>query len=142
MSTVQSTAKQRFSYKEWYAANKERLAKKKKERYANDPEYREKAKLRSKNRNKQKHEIPQDGFDISFADAAEALGVTLWVLREWRRKSYFPEPVVRLGSFRFNANQLELLKTLKTFFDQHGRKVRESTRQALEEKVAFVYANW
>lgn len=132
----------KFSWNAWYDANKDRLAKKKADKYRNDPVYREAAKKRSKEHNQQKHDIPDDGFNISMNGVAEQLEVSIWVIREWRRKSYFPEPVCRLSRFWFNAKQVALLHELKMFFDKNGVRMAFLKREALDMVVGFVYANW
>lgn len=133
----------RFSWDDWYAKNKQRLSEKRAKRYAEDAGYREAALKRSRAQRKKKVvTFPADGYTVSFAHMADQLGVTTWVLREWRRKNYFPEPRHRDHRLWFTPDQAMLLRRLKTFFDDHGVRVSESKREALTSVTALVYANW
>ena len=131
-----------FSWSTWYANNKERLSEKRAKRYAEDPEYREAALNRSRHQREVKKEPVTDGFTVSFNDMARALDVSVWVLREWRRKNYFPEPFRREGRLWFKPAHIPLLQSLHTFFLDHGIRVGESKRRALDETVQLIWANW
>jgi len=131
-----------FSWDAWYEANKDRLSEKRAKRYREDPEYRAKALARSRQQRETKKQPVTDGHTLSFNDMATTLGITVWVLREWRRKNYFPEPYRREGRLWFKPEQTALLQTLQTFFQTHGIRVGEAKRSALENVVQLVYANW
>lgn len=130
-----------FSWDAWYAANKQRLSEKRAKRYREDPAYREAALKRSRSQRAVKVPVT-DGYVISFNDVAREVGVTPWVLREWRKKDYFPEPRHRDGRLWFNKQQIELLKKLQEFFVEQGVRVSESKREALQGVTAWVYSNW
>lgn len=133
-----------FSYSAWYEANKQRLSEKRAKRYREDPEYREKAIARAKAQRAQtkKKEPVTDGYTVSFRQMAEQLGVTVWVLREWRRKNYFPEPHLRDSWLWFKPEHVGLLNRLKLFFEQNGHRVSDATRGALDDLVSLIYVNW
>ena len=131
-----------FQWSTWYAQNKVRLSEKRAKRYAEDPEYREAALTRSRHQREIKKEPVTDGYTVSFNDTARALDVSVWVLREWRRKSYFPEPFRREGRLWFKPAHIPLLQSLHTFFQEHGIRVGESKRRGLDETVQLVWANW
>lgn len=131
-----------FTWDQWYAQNKERLSEKRAKRYREDPEYRKAALERSRKQRIGKKVSADDGFGISFQQAAEKLDITIWVLREWRRKDYFPEPHHREGRLWFNGDQVSLLRRLKEFFETHGIRVVDTKRKALDETVSLVYSNW
>ena len=48
--------------------------------------------------------------------------MTVWVLREWRRKNYFPEPHDRDGRLWFMSHQVQLLRRVEQFFRAAWRK--------------------
>lgn len=130
-----------FDFKSWYQKNKERLAEKKRKRYQEDPEYRAKAMERSKAQRKTTPTPITDGYSVSFAEAAKELGVSLWTLREWRKRNYFPEPKERNGRLWFTENQLMLLQKLQEFFVLNGR-IKEGTKEKMNELVSLLFANW
>jgi hypothetical protein len=142
--TEESPQSKKFSWDAWYAENRARLSSKRAKRYREDPAYRSAALARSRQQreNKKQETVIVDGPTISFSDAAQALNITVWVLREWRRKNYFPEPFRRDGRLWFSHEQVELLKKLQLFFFEHGGRVTESKKPALEGVIGLVYANW
>lgn len=131
------------AFKNWYEQNKDKLSAERKARYDSDPQYREKVLERSRVfRANHPPSPPPIGFDYSFDEAAEVVGVTTWTFREWRRKNYFPEPNSHGGKFYFSENQIMVLRKLKAFFDYHGSRVRKDTKAELDGVVSLVFANW
>jgi hypothetical protein len=129
----------------WYAKHKEEYAAKRREKYKADVAYRLAAKANAAAyRAAKREESPPTpfGHDYNFREAAEEIGITTWALREWRKKSYFPEPTLYKGSFWFTAYQVSLLQKLKTFWDIRGVRISASKKADLEELVSLVYANW
>lgn len=139
---VPGPVKQGFSWDEWYSKNRTRLSEKRARRYREDAAYRQAALDRSRQQRMTKKVPITDAHTVSFNDAAQELGVTVWVLREWRRKNYFPEPYRRDGRMWFSTPQVEWLQLLKKFFDKHGTRVVGMNRQGLEDLVGLLYANW
>lgn len=132
-----------FSYEAWYAKNKQRLLAKRAKRYQEDPSYRAAALERSRRqRVKKPVKVSSDPHSVSFNDAAQTLGVTVWVLREWRRKNYFPEPHRRDGRLWFTPAQVQRLRQVREFFVQHGARVTDTIRPKLDDVVGLVYSNW
>lgn len=140
---VMPPAKPGFNWDVWYQKNKTRLSEKRAKRYSEDAAYRTAALERSRlQREKKKPEPVSDPHTVSFLDAAAEVGVTVWVLREWRKKSYFPEPHRRDGRLWFTPSQVHLLQQIGHFFAQHGPRLTTSLRPALENLVSLTYANW
>lgn len=133
-----------FNWDAWYAKNKQRLSEKRAKRYREDPSYRAAALERSRQQREQKKPEPTtlDLHSVSFTDAAQAVGVTVWVLREWRRKSYFPEPHRRDGRLWFSVAQVQQLRQLRQFFETHGARLADAAKPKLEDLIALVFANW
>jgi hypothetical protein len=131
-----------FNWDQWYLKNKARLSEKRAKRYREDPGYRAAALQRSRAQRALKKEPTTDVHTVSFHEAAQALDITVWVLREWRRKDYFPEPVRRDGRLWFSSAQVEALRQLRDFFRAQGARVTEATRGALENVTGLIYANW
>lgn len=131
------------AFKEWYAENKQAVSQKRKERYQNDPEYRQKVLARAAaHREKTGGESIPHGYSKCFADAAEHLGITLWQLRWWREKNYFPEPHDHQGKKWFTENQLALIGQLQSFLSGAGRRINRSERENLESLISLIYGNW
>jgi hypothetical protein len=131
-----------FSWDAWYAKNKTRLSEKRAKRYKEDTAYREAAKQRSRQQRELKKAPVVGAHTVSFNEAAEQVGVTVWVMREWRRKNYFPEPTRRDGRLWFSPPQVGLIRQLHVFFQQHGTRVTASTHAELDNTVNLVFANW
>ena len=133
-----------FNWDAWYAKNKTRLSEKRAKRYREDAAYRAAALERSRQQREQKKPEPvsTDPHTVAFTEAADDVGVTVWVLREWRRKNYFPEPHRRDGRLWFTPSQVQLLRKLGQFFVQYGARVTESLKPKLENVVSLTYANW
>ena len=135
--------KSKSLFADWYKKNKTALAATRKNRYDNDPVYRAKVLAASQAARMARRGTPlPEGYAHHMADTAELLGVTIWTLREWRKKSYFPEPLAYGGRMWFTGNQLQQLQALKGFFVRRGRRMSESARPALEDLVSLIYANW
>jgi alpha-L-fucosidase len=81
-----------FKFSDWYEKNKARLSEKRKKLYRENSEFRDSALRRAEVQRKRRQDNPEDtqGYTNGFSDTAEELGITVWTLREWRRKSYFP----------------------------------------------------
>jgi len=139
---VAEPVKAGFSWDAWYAKNKTRLSVKRAKRYREDVGYRNAALARSRAQRGTKKPTPAGDHTVSFNDAAQTLGVTVWVLREWRRKDYFPEPTRRDGRLWFAPWQVNNLSFLVDYFAKHGSRVSEQTRAGLEDIVRLIYANW
>lgn len=139
---VEAPQKTGFQWDAWYAKNKARLSEKRAKRYREDPAYRQAALARSRQQRGTKKPSVAGAYTVSFNEAAQSLGVTVWVLREWRRKNYFPEPQRRDGRLWFSPHQIDLLRNVAGYFVQHGPRVSAAHRQDLENLVSLTYANW
>ena len=131
-----------FDYKPWYEENKKRLSEKRKNRYAADAEFRERCLERSRKRAQAIAQPVTDGCTISFEAAPERIGITIGVLRDWRRKHYFPDPTGRSGRLWFTEDQITLLRKLKTSWYQIAFTSRHRKWERLKDLREFIYANW
>lgn len=135
--------KKESSFHNWYQKNKERLSAKRKKRYAEDPEYRQRALEASRRRSRGDRSLitpPEDA--ISVAQAAERAGVSVSTLHEWRRKGHFPEPKHHHGRLWFNEQQVLLLLKLKEVIRRYGKRRGKVKWDRLNEVMAFISANW
>ena len=106
-------------FSKYYAENKKEISEKKKRRYQEDPEYREKIKARARARKKmlaeerkkqKQHEVDRENpiwFRIEFGDSeipvrmytigqlAKRLGRKTQTIRVWERKGIMPEATYR-----------------------------------------------
>lgn len=131
------------SFARWYEANKVTLAATRKAKYDSDPVYRAKIIAASQAaRMAKRGVVVPEGYIHHMTDAAEVLDITIWTLREWRKKNYFPEPKFYNGRLWFTGNQLQQLQALKGFFARRGRRMSEAAKPALEDLVSLIYANW
>lgn len=145
MVEKQESPEKPTAFKKWYENNRAALAEKRHQRYLNDPEYRAKA-LANKAAQTAKVKafrlpLPPE-YTHTLETLSEGLGVTVWTLREWRKKKYFPEPYKYGQNVCFTEDQVALLQTLKTFFDEHGNRSAKRNQEALDNLVSLIFANW
>jgi predicted DNA-binding transcriptional regulator AlpA len=132
------------SFRRWYAKNRQMISENRRQRYAQDPEYRQRALEASRRRRRGERGLtkPPEGAPISFAQAAEHIGVSVSTLHEWRRKKLFPEPTHYGGRIWFSETQVSQLKKLREFFTANGRKPRSIKMERLKNVVTSIYADW
>jgi hypothetical protein len=103
------------AFKRWYDKNKRVLSEKRKARYRNDPEYRAKA---LENRKRQIARTPKvrdalpKSYKYNLVGVSEWLNVSIWRLRDWRSKGYFPEPYKHGHELWFTDHQALMLSDL------------------------------
>src|SRR5436190_5809282 len=105
--------KKKSSYQKWYEQNKKQLSEKRRKRYAENSEYRQRVIEASRRRRSGEQSppvppVPPDA-PISFAQAADRLDRGKSTLREWRRNNYFPEPKYHNRGCWFTENQVILI---------------------------------
>jgi hypothetical protein len=137
--------KKESGYRNWYEKNKQGLSAKRKKRYAEDSEYRQRQLERSRRRRSGELTpmTPPEDAPISFAEAAERIGIDPSTLHHYRKKKYFPEPKRHNGRrLWFSEAQLVLLKNLKDFFRVHRKKAWKVKLARLKEVKDSIFANW
>ena len=136
--------KKESGYRRWYAKNKESLSEKRKKRYAEDPQYRERQLESSRRyrRGERTPKTPPDDAPISFGEAAERIGVSGSTLHEWRRKGYFPEPKHQNGRVWFSDRQILLLGGLKEVIRVYGKRRGKVKQEQLDQVRASISAGW
>jgi len=134
--------KKESGFRKWYQENKERLWEKRRQRYAQDAEYREHALEASKKRRRGERSLttPPEEALLSFAQAAERIGRHVSTLHEWRRKKLFPEPKRHNGRLWLSERQVCLLKDLKEKVCGKRRWYMKTDR--FKEVIAYVRDNW
>jgi hypothetical protein len=134
--------KKESSYSRWYKGNKGSLSQKRKRRYADDAEYRERRLEASRRRRRGERSLrtPPDHAPISFVQAAERIGVSVSSLHSWRRQKLFPEPKHHNGRLWFDEKQVLLLKDLKDKVCGKRRWYMKTDR--FKEVIAYVHDNW
>lgn len=76
---------------------------------------------------------PRDSLSYRIGDVARYVGVSTHALRAWERRYGTVEPQrTPGGSRRYDASQIERLKTLKQLTD-YGHSIGEVARLSLEE---------
>jgi hypothetical protein len=135
--------KKKSKNQKWYEQHKQELSEKRKKRYAEDPEYRQRAVEGSRRyrRGELAPAVPADAA-ISFSEAAKRVGIGTSTLREWRGKDLFPEPRLHRGRLWFTEHQVALLKNVKEFFRKYGKrrgKVKNDEEKRVRESIS---GNW
>lgn len=134
-------ASQSERYKRWYDKNKKTLSARRKARYHNDPQYRQKA-LDNRRKSLPKSDPLPEGYVHTFSDAADMLDVSIWKLREWRRKNYYPEPLEHGRALYFTQAQVELLGKLRNFLSTAGMRMTDEAKNHLDVLTNLIHANW
>lgn len=130
-------------FAKWYGNNKEQLSDKRKERYHNDPVYRQQV-LASRAKHLEKIRVLTSlnpAYTTTFSEAAEELGITLWRMRNWRTNHYFPEPFQHGKFLYFTDSQVALLRKLNEFMGDKPRLSKDD-RHTLDDLTNFIFSNW
>lgn len=141
-AAIKPRAKEQFGA--WYNKNAERLAERRKLKYATDEEYRNKAKARAELQRealKAARPVLTDGM-VKMKDVCQTLNVGAWTLSNWKHLGYYPQPAKFQGSPVFTEKQVDLLKTIKQFFLDHPTRSAGDHRGELEVITATVHNNW
>lgn len=125
----------------WYGRNKERLAERRKRRYREDPEYREKilAHKRAKGREERAAIAPyvrkvvgkKEILLLRIGDAAERVGVTAMTLRDWEERGLIPKSAFPWKHRYYTDHQVDLLSQFVSNKDAD-----------VESASANVFATW
>lgn len=83
-------------------------------------------------------EGPPASHPYTFDDVADHLSISTFSLRDWRRRSYFPQPHTQNSRLYFSAHQVRLLEKMQEFLSGGGaRRPAE-----LETMKNTVFMNW
>lgn len=138
-------------FKKWYDANKAEFNRKRKERYAADPERREQAITRqreyrrnnpTRSRATSTRMVNGKAREVFRIGAvAEHIGRTEQVLRLWESKNLIPKPTVKSAHRYYTAMQVALLKGLAEVMDEVRYKpsIRE---EAISKQSSVVHSLW
>jgi hypothetical protein len=143
MAETKDAGETRFS--RWYKSNKDTLSKQRKQRYHTDPEYRQKiiAQNRANKAKARQARAPLDPkYTTTMQAAADEIDVSVWSLREWRKKEYYPAPHEHGSKLYFTDKQVLLLKELAKFFAVYGKRTSAATEGLRNELIAAIAANW
>ena len=119
---------------------------KRKKRYHENSEYRQRVIEASRRRRSGEQTppappVPPDA-PISFAQAAGRLGIGTSTLREWRRMKYFPEPKRHNRAHWFTEHQISLLMKLKEFLGKYKMRLTTTKREEWKQLRAFIWTHW
>jgi hypothetical protein len=126
-------------FKDWYQKNKGSLATKRKAKYQTNPDYRAKRLASSYRQRERSRKVLPAGCEVNFSTAAKRLDITFFMLREWSKRKYFPEPVKYAGRMWFTENQVLLMEKLAQFFNQNGSRTKNVELSFI---VDWIFANW
>lgn len=132
-------------HKNYYQSKRDQILLARKERYDNDPAYREQLRL-ARQRQAKKQQAAAPKRDVKYQHDLEAvltdLDITVWQFREWLKRGYLPSPYKFGKKFWFTAPQLELLRQLSNFFLASGKRLSRAERAQLQVVVDVVALNW
>jgi len=144
--------RQRHTFQRWYQKNGGQLNAKRRQRYADDPEYRERAKAVSRvarTRRKERGGVSEttvmriiNGVEVELyrvSAAAEMIGKSPDTIRLWCRKGWIPDG--ETGEHRlYRLHQIKLLKTLALMLEQH--RYAKNYQKVLKACVAHIHKKW
>lgn len=136
------------SFQKWYGRNSENLSRKRKEQYANDPEFREKALARAKDyRNKKKNgHVAQkttryrnyNGTQqqvFTTGGVADSLGCGVTTIINWESKDWIPLPIFDEPHRFYLQHQVTLMKNLH-------KAVETKKAKQIATAIEKVHDNW
>lgn len=141
-------ARQRKTYRKWYESNGSDYNQKRKDRYANDPEYRDRIKAQARETRERRKErggvqetsVIRDGVEVyRVSAAAELLGKSPDALRSWVRKGWVPENNEQVHRFYTKA-QIRLMQRLVDVIQKY--RYAKNYEDRLQKVVDTIHANW
>ncbi len=141
-------ARQRKTYRKWYESSGGDYNQKRKERYANDPEYRQRIKEQARETRERRKErggvqetsVIRDGVEVyRVSAAAELLERSPDALRSWVRKGWVPENTEQVHRF-YTKGQIKLMRQLVEVITKY--RYAKNYEDRLQKVVANVHAKW
>jgi len=141
-------ARQRKTYRKWYESKGAGYNDKRKERYANDPEYRDRIKAQARETRErrkarggvQETSVIRDGVEVyRVSAAAELLGKSPDALRSWMRKGWVPENTEQVHRC-YRKPQIKLMQRLVDCIEKY--RYAKNYEDRLQKVVDTVHANW
>jgi hypothetical protein len=133
------------AFAKWYKQHGEDFNEKRRNKYNSDPEYRQRVLATARVAREQRrmaHEKPDD-YTVNHALAAEILGITVWTLRNWRSKNYFPSPKHFRDGAWFKDHQLALLGEIQHFMEVNNvRRLSAAQKAELQPIIERIHAQW
>jgi hypothetical protein len=144
--------RQSRTYRKWYESNGEQHNRSRQERYANDPDYREKVKeqsRRSRERRKERGGVQEttvtrirNGVEIEMyrvSAAADIVGKSADTIRSWARHGWIPDDGVEAHRL-YELHQVMLMQRLNETIKKY-RYAKDYYVQ-LGKCVAYIAAKW
>lgn len=132
------------AYAKWYEANKKALAEKRKQRYKEDPLYRARAlsnrKAQAAKQATLRDTLPER-YTRNMSGVADYLGVSLWKLRDWRARGFYPEPHQHGREYWFTDHQAALLGNLDNLLVTKVGRADESDPE-IQATVLKIATEW
>lgn len=148
----QTQKREGFTFRKWYEEHGDDLNAKRRDRYASDPEYREKAKAQARiareRRRARGGQVSEttvkrviDGKEVELyrvSAAAEMIGKSPDTIRLWTRKGYVPGEA---GEHRlYSLKQVKLLQKLAKVIDKY--RYNRKYKHILNQAVKHIHNNW
>jgi hypothetical protein len=144
---------------EWWQENRKGVLEKRRERYATDPEYREKVRQAVRDRRAAKRgeprEVPTiptnsgDVVGVMSRDVLSETGLSYNQLRNYHKFGWLPEPLITKPRALYTANQIGLIKKLGDFCRDNRNWMRQPKsptgqviRKQLDGLVSEIYKDW
>lgn len=142
-------------YQKWYESNRERLSKKRKERYRNDADLRAKA-VQRQQKYREKNDRPSTKGQAKFrevngiktqvfriSETAEMVGCSIEFIRKYEAEGVIPLPSVKSTQRYYSGAQVKLMKAFYALMHElKYSKDAELKAAALAKHKAEMQENW
>ena len=127
----------KFSYKEWYAKNKERLSEERKQRYHNDPEYKDKVRQQAKAYRENIPPKPRKKTDkMTIPLLCEAANCSPHTFRHYIQLEWIPKGHVKYTAYHVNLLAEFNAKVIET------RYIRQDRMAVLQPHIDKIKSLW
>lgn len=149
-------ADQTTAYQRWYAKNRDKINRERREKYQSDPEYRDQAVRASRAARAARPEPSKAGQSrfkdvggvvvetMSISELARFCGRSIQTIRLWESKGFIPEPTVTAGKRFYTHVQCALVRELALVMDSSlslNRKARSDVIAGVKAKINALWAS-
>lgn len=131
-----------MSWERWYQQNKEALNARRRQRYSENSEYRQRAIANSQRfRERKRAEILAEiGDRHSLAEAAEQINRSPQTIRFWHNAGYLPSPDLVNGKKFYSPSQVGLLSELAQALVKKGRS--KTWHEHRDQVINSIWKRW
>jgi hypothetical protein len=131
------------AYQKWYERNRIAFNQRRRVRYANDADYRERVVNNTRKARSTRQTSPQVSRTFLYiGEAAKEIGRDVQTIRAWEYRGLIPRSVNTRGFRVYSTHQVQLLKELAEFLSTFVRGNEEQFKAQLEEVRNRLHNHW